>query len=340
MDKVAQLDAAQRLVLFSDTAARMNIPAGLIEKDFWVCWTLKHLFSIPDIRSHILFKGGTTLSKIFGVIERFSEDIDLAVDWEILGFTGERSPQSDMTAKKLRKLLKEMREECKKYIAADFLDAFQKRIADRLPDTRTWKMEVDPDDGQIVNFSYPMTTDPVGYVRPIVRLELGTHAAFIPNDRFSIRAYAAEHFPANFEDAGCPLRAIKAERTFWEKATILHQEHFRDADRGEPDRFSRHYYDVFMLAGRADITDAALGDPGLLARVVEHKKRFFPRKWARYDLAVPASLQLQPSPDWIDYLRRDYENMKVMIFGAVPSFEDILSGLKRLEERIRRMAPW
>ncbi len=129
MDNVAQLDAAQRKELFSETAVKMNLLPGLIEKDFWVCWTLQHLFSIPAFQSHLLFKGGTTLSKIFGVIERFSEDIDLAVDWEMLGFTDDRSPLNDLSTKKRNKLLREMREACRKYIASDFMTAFRGRFA-------------------------------------------------------------------------------------------------------------------------------------------------------------------------------------------------------------------
>ncbi len=121
MDRVARLPADQRRELFSETAGKMAILPGLIEKDFWVCWTLKHLFSIPAFESHLLFKGGTTLSKIFGVIRRFSEDIDLAVDWEMLGFVGERSPSTEMSNTKRNKLLEEMREACRKYIATEFL---------------------------------------------------------------------------------------------------------------------------------------------------------------------------------------------------------------------------
>ena len=177
----------------------------------------------------------------------------------------------------------------------------------------------------------------MNYVRPAVRLELGTHGEFIPNDRYSIRPHAADYFSKIFDDAVCPVQAIKAERTFWEKATILHQEHHRSADRGAPTRFSRHYSDVFMMAGRDEILQPALRDPELLARVVKHKMRFFPRAWARYDLAVPTSLQLQPSSDWIEFLRRDYGSMKVMLFGEVPSFDDILVGLADLEKAIRKM---
>jgi hypothetical protein len=340
MDKVAKLPADQRRELFTETAARMNLRPGLIEKDFWVCWILKHLFSVPAFESHILFKGGTTLSKVFGVIERFSEDIDLAVDYEMLGFKGSRSPLKNMSSKKLDNRLKEMRAACEKYIATEFLDALQKRIGEHLSDIQpSWQLSVDPTDVQVVNFQYPATVDKISYVRPVVRLELGTRAELIPNDRYSIKPYAADYFPGIFEDVTCAVQAIKAERTFWEKATILHQEHHRKKEHGPPDRHSRHYYDLFMLARNEEIRKLALGDPKLLIRVVEHKKRFFRSAWAKYDLAVPATLQLKPSSDWVDFLRKDYEKMNVMLFGEVPSFDDILTGLAELEKSIRGMVP-
>ena len=340
MDKVARLPENQRRDLFSDTAVKMDLLPGLVEKDFWVCWALKHLFSISAFKSHLLFKGGTTLSKIFGIIERFSEDIDLAVDWEMLGFRGERSPLVEMSSKKLDRRLGEIQRACEEHISTDFLKTFHQRIAGLLPDTQfSWQLEVDPQNAQVVNFHYPTTTDEVEYIQTVVRLELGTRAEFIPNDRYSITPYAAEHFPGIFEDVACPVWAIKAERTFWEKATILHQEHFRTVEHAAPVRYSRHYYDVFRMAECKDIREAALGDRDLLARVVEHKMRFFPRAWARYDLAVPDTIELMPSADWTDYLRKDYASMQEMLFGKTPSFDEILAGLRDLESSIRTMKP-
>lgn len=227
MDRVATLPAEERTALFRETGARLDIGAGLIEKDFWVCWTLKHLFSVADLRPRILFKGGTTLSKIFSVIRRFSEDIDLAVDYKMLGFTGERCPTAQMSNTKRTKILDEMLVTCRHYIATEFLSLLRSRMAEILPDRTTWELYVDPEDGHIVNFRYPRAAEAVTYLRPEVRLELGTHAELIPNDRYIVRAYAAEEFPAAFEEPECPVQAIKIERTFWEKATILHQEHFR-----------------------------------------------------------------------------------------------------------------
>lgn len=337
MDKVANLEANDRRELFSETAARMNLLPALVEKDFWVCWTLKHLFSIPALDSHLLFKGGTTLSKIFGVIERFSEDIDLAVDWNKLGFVGDRSPLAEMSKSKRTKLLDEMLAVCQEYIAGKIIPVLHDRFVEILGETENWNLTVDPGDGHVVNLSYPPSAGAVQYVRLEVRLELGTHAELIPNDRYVIRPYAADHFPDIFENADAPVQAIKAECTFWEKATILHQEYFRTGDREAPSRYSRHYYDVFMMAQRKEIRDAALGQPDLLTHVVEHKKRFYPRAWARYDLATPAGLQLLPSEDWMPFLRRDYASMNVMLFGDAPSFDEILVGLQELETDIRKM---
>jgi len=337
MDSVTALSQEDRATLFNETEARTGISAGLVEKDFWVCWTLKHLFSIPEFDSRILFKGGTTLSKIFGVIRRFSEDIDLAVDYVALGFTGERDPLAPMSNTKRTKLLDEMLALCREYIATEFLSALHSRMTEILPSGADWDLYVDSEDGHIVNFRYPAAAETVSYVRPEVRLELGTHAEFIPNERYAVTPYAAEVFPEMFKNPECPVQAIKIERTFWEKLTILHQEHFRTSEHGEPARYSRHYYDTCMMAKHSENCRAALQSTDLLHRVVAHKKRFYPRRWARYDLAVPATLQLMPSDDWLDFLRRDYESMQVMMFGDAPTFDEILDGLQALERDIRNM---
>ena len=337
MNDLAQLENNARGELFERTGDRMDIHPGLVEKDFWVCWTLQHLFSIPEFDSRLLFKGGTTLSKIFGVIQRFSEDIDMAVDYVALGFTGDRDPLAPMSNTKRTKLLDEMLAVCREYIAGDFLSSLRSRMSGILPSQAEWDLYVDPEDGHIVNFRYPSAVEQAPYVRPEVRLELGTHAEFIPNDIYTVRPYAADEYPEAFKQPDCSVRAIKIERTFWEKLTILHQEHFRTADRGEPSRFSRHYYDTYMMAQYSEDCRAALQSPELLHRVVAHKKRFYPRRWARYDLAVPATLQLMPSDDWVDYLRHDYETMQVMIFGDSPAFDEIINGLRALESEIRRM---
>jgi hypothetical protein len=317
----------------------MGLVPALVEKDFWVCWTLKHLFSVPEFQGRILFKGGTTLSKIFRVIRRFSEDIDLAVDWEMLGFVGDRSPNADMSNTRRGRLLDEMLAACQQYIAGEFVRTLQGRIVSVLGasgDREEWALAVNDKDPNIVEFRYPRVIEPAGYTRNLVVLEMGTHAEFVPRDNFAVTPYAGDEFPDFFDDPACPVTAIRAERTFWEKATILHQEYHRPPDRPLPDGYSRHYYDVAMLAG-SDIKLRALPDTDLLARVVRHKVHFYPRRWARYDLAVPGTLRVTPSALWIDALRRDYQEMNVMFFEEPPTFDVVVEHLTELQAEIDAM---
>ena len=131
MDKVAHLPTAERLQLFGQVAARRNIAFDIVEKDFWVCWVLDVLFGIPDFKSSFIFKGGTSLSKCFNVIERFSEDIDISITRETLGFTGDRDPERQASKTKTAQAVRELRAACRKFVARDvypkFVEAVRKR---------------------------------------------------------------------------------------------------------------------------------------------------------------------------------------------------------------------
>jgi hypothetical protein len=143
----------------------------------------------------------------------------------------------------------------------------------------------DPQDPNVVRFHYPVAATPsLAYVAPQVVLELGTHAEFVPRDRFTIRSFVADEFPDLVPDGNIEVIALLAKRTFWEKATILHAEYHRPLEKPLPDRYSRHYYDVAMLAQSA-IRAEALADMGLLAQVVRHKETFYPSGWAQYGRA-------------------------------------------------------
>jgi predicted nucleotidyltransferase component of viral defense system len=121
VNKVATMPARERAELFGETAARKNVADAIVEKDFWVCWVLKQLFSTKAFQGRLLFKGGTSLSKIFHAIKRFSEDIDLAVDYAALGFTGEKDPRQEGISKTKRNaILEEMMAACQRYIAGEF----------------------------------------------------------------------------------------------------------------------------------------------------------------------------------------------------------------------------
>ncbi len=337
MNKVARMASRERADLFAETAARKELSEAVIEKDFWVCWTLKQLFSTDALSNRLLFKGGTSLSKIFHAINRFSEDIDLAVDYAALGFTGERDPRREgLSRTKRAAILDQMMTACQHYIGTEFVDTARGRFGEMLGGGGDWELAVSETDPNVVRFHYPSAAPVLGYIRPQVVLELGTHAEFVPHDDFTVRAFAAEEFPKLFDEPEVPVKALLAKRTFWEKATILHAEFYRPAERPMPDRYSRHYYDTAMLA-RSPIRAEALGDMALLEQVVRHKETFYPSGWARYDLARAASLRLVPPKERMAALERDYRSMSVMIFGEPPSFQSILDTLAKLEREINQL---
>ena len=337
MNKIAQMSARERADVFAETAERKALAEAIIEKDFWVCWALEQLFSIEALTGRVLFKGGTSLSKIFHAINRFSEDIDLAVDYVALGFTGEKDPrQEELSKTKRAAILDEMMMACRGYIGGEFLAILKKRCEEILGARGPWSLEVSKKDPNVVEFHYPpASTKAMPYIAPQVVLELGTHAEFVPHDEFTIRSFVAEEFPNLVAEVDVPVVVLLAKRTFWEKATILHAEYFRAHDKALPDRYSRHYYDVAMMA-KGPIKAEALADLPLVAQVVKHKETFYPSAWSRYDLARPGSFHLLPANERFEALQRDYKNMAAMIFGEPPAFDEIMGMLGVLEREINK----
>ena len=329
------MTADERAQLFAETADRKGLSDAIVEKDFWVCWILKQLFSTEALSGRLLFKGGTSLSKVFHAINRFSEDIDLAVDYAALGFTGDRDPRQEGLSKTKRAaILADMMVECQHYIGGVFLDALKARCEQALEKNDAWSLDLSEQDRNVVRFRYPAAVaKELAYVAPQVILELGTHAEFVPHDRFLIRSFAAEEFPQVVADGDVSVEVLLAKRTFWEKVTILHAESYRPADKPLPDRYSRHYYDVSMMA-QGPIRSQALSDMALLAQVVRHKETFYPSGWSRYDLARPGSLRLVPTEQRLSALERDYRNMGVMVFGTPPRFDDIMQMIAVLEREV------
>lgn len=327
MESVARLSSAERRELFAETAARKRMTPAVVEKDFWVCWTLGRLFAHPELSRRLIFKGGTSLSKVFNLIERFSEDIDLILDWRVVA--GEEDPLAARSNTKQEALNKAIDQSAQAYIAGELLAIIAELVAP------ICRCAVVSDDSHALNVMYPAAFSDA-YFRPEVRLEIGPLAAWFPCDSYRIQPYAAEVFPQLFAQADATVQAIRAERTFWEKATILHQEAHRPEDKSQPSRYSRHYYDMAMMA-TAPVKDAALADPALLQEVVAFKQRFYSRGWARYELATPGTLKLIPNDEVLIALKKDYAQMRNMIFGRYPSFDEVMETLRILETEINAL---
>jgi hypothetical protein len=330
MNLIAELPAEQRNELFALAAERLGMGStAVVEKDFWVCWTLKHLFEHPELSKLLIFKGGTSLSKVFGVIDRFSEDIDLILDWRVVS---EEDPMAERSNTKQNKFNEEINEKSRAYISETLVPILDEVLGTHC-EVEVWADEKDL--GHIVRVKYPETTGS-GALLPYIQLEIGPLASWLPHAEHTIRPYIAEDAPDLFENPDCSVCAIDAERTFWEKATILHHEAHRPEGSMIPARYSRHYYDLYLMA-QTDIRKAALGDLILLGDVVEFKKRFYPRGWAQYDQAKPGSLKLIPPDRILDAMRKDYDAMGEMIFGRHPSFDEIIEGLTALEAEINAL---
>jgi Nucleotidyl transferase AbiEii toxin, Type IV TA system len=333
MDKVANLSANQRQELFRETATQRGLNPAIVEKDFWVCWVLKQIFTDDRLKTQLVFKGGTSLSKVFGLIDRFSEDIDLILDWRLFGYgEGDQNPPHEFSSNTQRdRFCREVNQEAARYIAGTLVDNLN-RLFSKCAGVAA---SIDATEPLTVNVAYPASYSEA-YLRPEVRLEIGPLASWVPSHSHSIRPYAAEAFPSVFDAPLCPVVAIDAERTFWEKATILHQQ----AHRADviPSRYSRHYYDMHRLA-LSPIREAALGNLQLLADVVEFKQRFYYCAWAHYADAKPGSFKLLPSDERLAELRTDYREMGQMIFGMPPSFDAIIASIGMLEDEINQLRP-
>jgi hypothetical protein len=345
MDEVAKLRAQDRADLFAASADKRKFSVAIVEKDFWVCWALKRLFTLVDPPAGLIFKGGTSLSKVFGAIERFSEDVDLSFNRVDLGFGGENEPAKAGSKKKQARRIDELEVACQSMIRDEWIPRIDESFAAALgkPSGSLWRIEIDPDEEeqQTVLFHYPISDEgrPVGepaYLRPYVRLEMGARGEHWPSIDATIQPYSAEDFPDIFKEPRCDVKVVAAERTFWEKATILHM--WSNAVPGKKlgERQSRHYYDVAQLY-EGGIGKTALNDLDLLRAVSEHKSVFFPRAWAKFEEAVPGSLRLVPSGARLAELERDYQKMRdEMIFGNAPTLAHIIDVLREIERKVNQ----
>jgi Nucleotidyl transferase AbiEii toxin, Type IV TA system len=334
MDTWAKALPEDREALFNQTAAARGISPEIVEKDFWVCWALYQIFQFHDF-PRLIFKGGTSLSKAFGIINRFSEDIDLVINRHELGFNDDNDPANQQGTKLRDRTIEKLKSSCRDVIAGEFMPKLQAKIRSILGDAG-WTLEIDPNapDGDTVVFRYPAGIPGIsatGYIQRAVRLELGCRGQQLPSEQARITPYAAEAFPHQFQLQGTTIEVIAPERTFWEKATILHREYYRaQAGRAVSERIFRHYHDVVVISKHPRGL-SALEDLALLDQVVAHKRHFFRESGAHYELARKGTLRLAPDKALEGVLRRDYQKMREMYFGQEPDFEQVMNDIRRLE---------
>jgi hypothetical protein len=328
---------AERRDLFLGAAARLGTAVQNVEKDFWVCWTLDALFNGLEAGGpRLLFKGGTSLSKAFGLISRFSEDIDITVFRDDLGQGAEVTDLDALSGKKRRVRLEAIRDACQAYIAGPLTAQFTHLAASIIPDGR-FRLELDPDDkdGQSLLFWYPaVTATAADYIRSAVKIEAGAKSALDPHVAAAVTPYVTQDLP-DVDLTVTNVITVKPERTFWDKVMILHglrQWHDRRGElRHGGQRVSRHYYDVHQLM-QARSAAVWQNDQALAIDCVRHARLFFGSADLGLDIAVPGTFTLTPSAAMRDALQRDYEAMAGMVFGEIPPFDAVLDSAERFEQ--------
>jgi hypothetical protein len=331
-DPYLSLSPQERVELLDAASRQSGLAPAILEKDYWVCLTLDLLFSLPDLGQHLVFKGGTSLSKVYHLIERFSEDVDMSFHRDFLGFGADQDPEA-ATGNKQTRLIEKLQRACEECVKERLQPALEERLSQRLGSHAEWTLEIDPKDTQTLIFRFPQSGSPVlPYIAPAVRIELGARSDHWPSEEHRIESYLGETLAKSF---GCAsVRALAAERTFWEKATLLHAEAHRELSKPMPQRYARHYHDLARMA-ESPVAARALEDTALRERVVAHKSVYFRSQWARYDLAVPESFCLVPPPERRDALEADHRGMLPMFFNTPQPMEAVLHTLQHLEDRIR-----
>ena len=344
--KVLQASESDRRNLFLETAVRLGTPLRNVEKDFWVCFVLDLLFNgKSDGEPRLLFKGGTSLSKAYDLISRFSEDIDITVYREDIGHSTDIATIQGWGKNKRNAYLDQIKATCSDYILGILKDRLTLQIQNELNSAGismpALKVVIDAadKDQQTLLVEYPSleASGKDDYIESKVKIEAGAKSALDPSRLITINPYVAQEFIGG--DLGVPnVNCIAPERTFWDKAVIAHGLRARFEARGslrnDGNRSSGHHWDLHMLLKNA-VGQNAIKDMNLGKECALHASIFFFDKDSKQSVAAEGSFLIYPSDEMIPALRRDYEQMSTMIFGQTPTFDEILRTIQSASAQLQ-----
>lgn len=329
------LSVSEQAGLLQSLAPIMGRRAEILEKDIWLCQVLQILFHLP-CRKPMAFKGGTSLSKVYKAIDRFSEDIDVTVDYRSL--VGDAPELELITSNSQRsKLSDALKFSLTTHVVDELVPALRNALSAALPNQPT-SIEIS-DDAEKLWVFYPSAVENTdAYLRPSILIEFGGRNSTLPQSTLAIAPDIAEHIP-QLALPVAQITVLSAARTFWEKATLIHVECHRPSLRPSAERLSRHWYDLARLADH-EVGKQALEDTELLHDVLRIKETFYRSKFSHYDRCTTGGLRLIPDAQLLEVLRQDYQAMLAaqMFYGDTVKFEEIVERLRILEAAINSLS--
>ena len=327
------LSEKERLFVLDQVNARTNYDQQTIEKDWWVTQVLRVLFAQP-YAEHLSFKGGTSLSKAWNLIERFSEDIDIAISREYLGFSGElsRTQVSDKLRRAACSFVRgKMQNDVREGLLGLGIPADQFKVHVNITSVST----TDP---EIIYIDYLSFLPNSEYIAHTVKVEVSGRSMHEPVQTIQLQSQIDEFLPqSSIAQPAFAVSVVRPERTFLEKVMLLHEEFAKPTAEMRTERMSRHLYDLERML-HTNIAERALSDEHLYRSVLEHRRKFIGLKGFDYDTLYPQSLSLEIPTDILPAWRKDYENMRAsMIYGESVPFYELLSGIRQLNDRIRKL---
>ncbi|MBO9614694.1 MAG: nucleotidyl transferase AbiEii/AbiGii toxin family protein [Dyadobacter sp.] len=330
MNERLKASLTRRVEILDFVSQATKLPPQTVEKDWWVTLALFAIFRTP-FAQHLVFKGGTSLSKSWGLIERFSEDIDLVLDRSALGFEGELS----------RTQIAKLRRASCAFISCAFRDAIHNQISEIGVTSDAFSLDAafseDSDrDPQILHLRYRSDLEIGVYLRNEVLIEIGARSLREPAMPTPITSIISQVLgEKTIAGRTFDVLSVMPERTFLEKLFLLHEEFCKPADKIRHDRMSRHLYDLERIMD-TDFGLNALSDHALYRTIVEHRRKFNAVKGVDYDSHSRRSICFIPGENVITSWEKDYRSMQEnMIYGQSLPFLKLIQRLKELEERIR-----
>jgi predicted nucleotidyltransferase component of viral defense system len=328
------LNDASRLVSINEASRISGISAKAIEKDWWVTLSLKLVFNTPYAK-YFAFKGGTSLSKGWQLIDRFSEDIDISLSSEAVGITYAEKPS--------KTFVEQLRRAGCAFTSNELMEALKAEFQNNQVPENLYSIEAEPvradmpdTDPQTLYVNFISLFDPNPYLPDRVKIEFSVRSLKEPSTNRNMSSLLFTHFPnKNYTEENCEVLTIQPQRTLIEKMLLLHEEYNRDERaKMRTDRMSRHYYDLFQLS-RQDFSSVTLKDNDFIEEIIEHRKYYSRLKRFDYSTLRRGSINIIPSTDILKALEQDYEIMRAeMIYGNPPTFEEIIQAMKHLQEEI------